>query len=80
MLTALMESVNGKVCSPQWMTSRDEKCKSTSADRIDGVTDGETVRLISKPTRRLPRTMSRSGSAPEWVRQKKHSSGSDLGV
>ena len=47
-----------------------------AARSADLVTLGATVRFILKPRRCRPRTINRSSFGPEWVAQKKHSSGS----
>lgn len=69
-LTAWILSASGKVSFPAWTTSSESSFRSCRATRIEGVTRGETVRLISKPFRRPFATTSRSNSAPAWVAQK----------
>lgn len=70
--TARTRGPSGNVSPPAWITSRRSSFRSCSADRMDGVSAGATVRLNSKPRRSRPRITSRSSSAPACVRQNQH--------
>ena len=66
---------SGNVSLPACTTIRDLSFRSCKAERIEGVKAGATMHFTSKPSRRAPRTMSRSSSAPRCVRQWYVSSG-----
>jgi len=62
--TAWIFGASGKLSDPAWTTCRRVSSRSSSAERIEGVTRGAVVRLNSKPWRRPRCTTRRSSSAP----------------